>query len=335
MPDTLLLLGGPTGSQDVPWDGALGLLQPKMGLDPSFRVLPLKGDQLWACLCAFHSQVLNSGSISHAQPLGQSPVPNAWPVPWGMCPVLWLSVRVGGGEGRWGWLRVAWWEVRSRLLSDWSVLAGVRSTQVFLIPNASASAALPRSHETVRWGWVLLGRMVVAEASCLIFLRRPRWSELPAHPLPAPPSGPALIPHPTAKPQSSSSEQLQLYSLWLTRKNKNQNSPSVQPRRERANGALEGSSGGSGGTKTCGRGHWKFLRRPAAPEHQGPRAWEGRRWGRGGSTRGPVQKLALDLWGDPRDEHSGVRDPRTGYRAWWLQKWGWGCATHGAKKIRK
>lgn len=166
--------------------------------------------------------------------------------------------------------------MRSRLLSNWSVLAGIRSTQVFLIPNASASAALPRSCETVRWGWVLLGRVVVAEASCLIFLRRPRWSELPAHPLPAPLSGPALTPHTTAKPQSSSSEQLQLYPLCLTRKNDNQNSSSIQPRRERANGALEGSSGGSQGTKTCGWGHWKFLRRPAAPEHQGPRAWEGR-----------------------------------------------------------
>lgn len=31
------------------------------------------------------------------------------------------------------------------LLSGWSVLAGIRSTQVFLIPNTSASAVLPSS----------------------------------------------------------------------------------------------------------------------------------------------------------------------------------------------
>ena len=103
MPDTLLLLGGPTGSQDVPWDGALGLLQPKMGLDPSFRVLPLEGrSTLSLPVCVS----LPGSELRQHQPctaFGSEPGPQCLASPLGDVP---CSVTQRQGWGRGGQVRL-------------------------------------------------------------------------------------------------------------------------------------------------------------------------------------------------------------------------------------
>ena len=151
------------------------------------------GDRLSAGLCAFHSQVLNSSSISHAQPCtpGQAPGGSA----------LYCDSASGLGEGRVG-------------ETDWDLLDGQCDPDFFLVGVSLLALGAPRffsspsplplqfSQDSVRpwdgagcfWeGWWLQKRLG------LILLRCPWWSVLPAHPLPAPPSGPALTPHTTAE----------------------------------------------------------------------------------------------------------------------------------------